>query len=107
MIFGLTRDRTSYPSPSRSRASGRKVLRHDIPLFHEFEEGIVPRLGLEVQRDATLVGVEIDEVRGVGAVGPRNAPTSRVTPLKLLNLDDVRAEPGEHLRAQGAGLEPG
>ena len=62
---------------------------------------------LEVQRDAALVGVECEEVAAVHAGFLGAAIAARLPLAGLLHLDDVGAEPGQELRAGGAGLELG
>src|SRR3989441_4204379 len=87
--------------------AGRLVLGHDVgPLDHVEEHGLALRV-LEVERDALLVGVEQEEVARVDA-GFLGATVPPGLPLAgLLDLDDLGAEPREHLGARRAGLELG
>src|SRR2546428_6246648 len=87
--------------------AGRLVLGHHVGLFDHVEEhGLALRV-LEVERDALFVGVEQEEVARVdtGLLGATVAPGLSLA--GLLDLDDLGAEPRQHLGARRAGLELG
>ena len=63
-------------------------------------------VGVDVEGDALLVAVEVDEeagLFGVGDVAGEGAEAARVVARRRLDLDDLRAEVGEQLRAVRPG----
>ena len=60
---------------------------------------------LEVEGDRPLVGVEQQEIVGVEAGNVGRSEPTLFTPAGRLNLDHVRAEPGQRLSAGSAGFE--
>ena len=63
-------------------------------------------LGFEVDRDRFLVGVELEEIERVGAAGrPGEGGPAGLAAARVLDLDDLGAEPGERLGAGGPRLE--
>src|SRR5438046_2075426 len=94
--------RSDRDSPRRPASTPRPADLRD----HREEHGVALRM-LQVERHALLVRVEQDEVAAVDArlLGP--AVTSGLTSARLLDLDDLGAEPREHLRARRPRLELG
>src|SRR5262249_28688141 len=68
------------------------------------EHGLALRV-LEVERDALLVGVEQQEVARVDTRLLGAPVTPRLTLARLLDLDDLGAEPRQHLRARRTSFE--
>ena len=87
--------------------AGGEILDHDVGLLQHLREDLAAAFAAEVQRDAALVGVEQHEVVRIHArrVGGRTAPL--VAAFRILDLDDIGAQPGERLGARGSGLELG
>ena len=61
-------------------------------------------LGLEVERQAALVGVEEQEEQAVAALLVAQVGARDVAALGLLELDHVGAEKAQDLRARGPRL---
>src|SRR5262249_1695409 len=87
--------------------AGRLVLGHHVGLLDHVEEHGLSGRVLEVERDALLVGVEQEEVARVDArlLGATIAPGLALA--GLFDLDDLCAEPRQHLGARRTGLELG
>ncbi len=68
-----------------------EILDDDVGLLRQFEEDLLPLLGLEVKRQAALVAVQVLEVEAVapraGDIAPRLA--------RLLDLDHIGAPIGK------------
>ena len=83
----------------------RQVLGDDICLLHQIKQQLLATLGLEVERDAALVGVEVEEVvrvaRGAGNCAPGIAAS------RIFDLDDVCTQPRKHLSAGRASFKLG
>jgi hypothetical protein len=62
------------------------------------EDLLAPRL-LQIQREAALVAVEGEEEETVGVGSISQDVPRRVAFVRLLDLDHVRAQPGQHLPA--------
>src|SRR5262249_22151629 len=62
-------------------------------------------LGLEVEGDAALVEVVVDEIMRVGLRPVREPPSSRLAAIWLLDFHDLGAEPCQGLGARGTRLE--
>src|SRR5262245_57497196 len=84
--------------------AGTEVLQQHVGRLQQRSEDFLAPLGLEVKREAALVGVEreIEQAVGVGAVLEDVA--RRVALVRLLDLDHVGAQPGQHLAARRPGL---
>ncbi len=88
--------------------SGRHVLDHDVGLLRHVLDERQAALGFEVDGDRFLVGVEFEEIERVRAVGrPGEGGPTGLAALRVLDLDDLGAEPGERLGAGGSRLELG
>src|SRR4029434_11288858 len=85
----------------------RHVLGGDVGLLQELLHDGQPARRLEVDRQRFLVRVEHVEVPRVVGVLPREHPAGGIARLRVLDLDDLGAEPGERLRAGWPGLELG
>ena len=87
--------------PAEAQALDRarpEVLDEDVgPTEHPLEEG-APARGFQIEGDAALVGVEEQEEPRV-RVGPLRERAAARLAARRLDLDDVRAEPREHLGA--------
>src|SRR2546425_11423320 len=68
-------------------------------LFQEIDEHLLALGALHVDGDRALVAVEHREVQAVGVRHVAQLASGRVA-LRVLELDDVRAHPGEELRAR-------
>src|SRR5581483_10715533 len=82
----------------------RVVLDHHVAAFDEFGEDLLTRRGLRVEGDAALVRVQHREVEAVDAGEITKLAARRIAFAGTLDLDDVRPEPGENLRARGSRL---
>jgi hypothetical protein len=92
-------------APFLERA-GLEVVDQDVGGLEQAQQHLAP-LGLgEVERRHALVAVHADEVRR-GAVAERRAPVAHLVALRRLDLDDVGAVVGEHLRAVGPAEHAG
>ncbi len=85
--------------PEAFQRSGRKVLSQHVHLLDQIEEHRLAALVLEVERDTALVGVEQDEVVGVGAGLFGRQPAALIPRAGTFQLDHVRAQPGQDLGA--------
>jgi hypothetical protein len=75
-----------------------EVLHHDVRLLQQVDEHLLALVGLHVDRDRALVAVEHREIQAVGVRHVAQLAARRVA-LRILELDDVGAHPGEELRA--------
>ena len=80
--------------------TGREILGEDIGLLGHVLDQRQPPFGFEVDGDRLLVGVVRHEVIGV-----RDALAAGFAALRVLDLDDFGAHPGERLGAARPGLE--
>src|SRR6266568_291689 len=78
--------------------AGPEILHDDVALPQQVDEHLLALGGLHVDRDRALVAVEHREIQAVGVRHVAQLPTRRVA-LRVLELDDVGAHPGEQLRA--------
>src|SRR6185295_8344009 len=83
----------------------RVVLAEDVDLLHQLAEDLAAVVALQIERDAALVRVEQQEVVRIDALLLGQQPPTLLAHLRRFDFDDVRAEPGEHLRARRAGFE--
>ena len=85
----------------------REILHHDIGVLRHILDEREAALGFQIDGDGFLVGVEQQEIPGVLAVAgrPMQQETARLAALRVFDLDDLGAEPGERLGAGRAGLE--
>ena len=81
-----------------------EVLEEDVGALEELAEHLLASRVLQVQGQAALVGIEreVEEAVGVRAIPER--VTRDIPAAGLLDLDDVRPEPGQHLAARRPGL---
>src|SRR5579864_5193142 len=83
--------------------AGRHVLDRDVGLLQHLLDDLEPLRRLQIYRQRLLVDVELVEVPGVvvGLAGAQAA--ARVAASRVLDLDNLGAEPGEDLRRGRAG----
>ena len=98
-------------APLGERAGG-KVLHHHVNLAGEAAQQVRPFRRAQIERQAALVAVEVEEVAAVIRPGPGTQPhrggePGRVLPVRGLDLDDVRAMIAEDPRDVGTGEHPG
>ena len=105
---GVQRADRVIAEPQPLDRSGRHVLDHDVGLLGHVLDQSQAALGFEIDRDRLLVGVEFEEIERVGAAGSagKGRPAG-LAAIRVLDLDDLGAEPGERLGAGGARLELG
>src|SRR5690606_28577862 len=84
---------------------GGIVLYEDIRIADKRTQDLFAPLVLQVERHAALIRVKVNEVEGVGVLPVGGGAPSLLAADGRLDLDDVGAEPGEHLGAGRAGLE--
>src|SRR6516225_293372 len=85
--------------------AGRHVLDRDIGLLQQVFDDLQPARGLQIEGDRLLVGVELVKIPGVVIRLAREQPSARVAGLRVLDLDDLGAEPGERFGAGRPRLE--
>jgi hypothetical protein len=81
-----------------------EVLDKDVDAGHQVGEDLLSLFALHVEGDAAFVAVQHREVQAVGARDVAKLPAGDVAPCGRLQLDDVRAEPGEQLRRRRTRL---
>ena len=89
--------------PEAVEHAGAEVLHDDVALLQQVDEDLLALRRLHVDGDRALVAVEHREVERVGVRHVAQLAARRVA-LRVLELDHVRAEPGEKLRAGRTGL---
>src|SRR5229473_2039397 len=87
--------------------AGRHVLDRDVGLLQQFLDDLEPLWRLQIDRQRLLVDVELVEIPGVviGLAGPQ--PAAGIAASRVLDLDHLRAEPGQDLGRGRARLELG
>ena len=90
--------------PQPIQHSRREVFQQHIGALGQLTEDLFPARALEVEGQAALVGVkekkeEAIAVRPVAQVDAGDIPSAR-----LLDFNDVRPQPGQHLATRGTGL---
>ena len=96
--------------PGKSHAvqrAGAEVLHHHVGLLDQLLQHFLAFLLLRVQGQGALVGVEHREVQRVGIGDVAQLAAGDVAGAGALDLDHVRAEPGQHLGAGRTGLDVG
>ena len=83
-----------------------QVLEHHVGALEQPEEDRLAVGVLQIERDALLVAVQVDEVRRLVAI-ERRAPRARDLAVERLDLDDLRAVVAEHRRRERAGERMG
>ena len=93
--------------PEALDRAGRHVLGRDVGLLQHLLDDLEPPRRLQVDRQRLLVDVELVEIPGVviGLAGPQ--PAAGIAAPRVLDLDHLGAEPGQHLGAGRARLELG
>ena len=86
---------------------GRHVLDHDVGLLDHLLDDLEPLRRFQVDRYRLLVDVELVEVPRVVVGLARAQPAAGIAPPRILDLDHLGAEPGQHLGAGRARLELG
>src|SRR5581483_5978211 len=84
--------------------AGPQALHEDVGAVGERAHDL--RAAPQVERERALAGVGRDEERAV-AVDERRTPRARLVAAERLDLDDVRAQRGEELRAVGPRVRGG
>ena len=82
-----------------------EVLDEDVDAGHQIGEDLLALVALHVEGDAALIAVEHREVQAVGTRDVAKLTAGDVAASRRLQLDDVRAEPGEQLRGRGTRLD--
>ena len=85
--------------------AGAEVLDEDVDPRHQIGEDLLALVALHVEGDAAFVAVEHREVQAVGTWNVAELAAGDVSGSRRLELDDVRAEPGEQLRGRGTRLD--
>src|SRR5215510_8464876 len=100
---GVPLARHLVAQPQALESARAVVLEHDVRALHEPKEEILAPHVLEVDLDALLVPMQAHEVRRLPA-GQWRAPRARDVARALgLEFDQLRAEVGNHGRAEGPG----
>ena len=86
-----------------------EVLDQDIGLGDQLQRDLLALLLADIQRDRALVAVDADEVGAfLGAGHERGREAARVVAgARPLDLDDIGAKVGQHLRAGRTRQHPG
>ena len=79
--------------------TGAEIFDEDIGLFDQPAQDLLALLVLQIAGDAVLVGVEQHEIDGVDLGIVRRGAPPLLALARRLHLDDIGAEPAEHLRA--------
>ena len=82
----------------------RKVLDQHVAVLDQGIENLLALGVFGVERDRALVVVQHREVEAVHAGDVAQLPARGIALAGTFHLDDVGAEPGQQLRASGAGL---
>ncbi len=99
-------DRVVVEAEALDRAR-RHVLGDDVGLFDHVLDDLEPLRRFQIDRQRLLVDVELVEVPRV-VVGLAGAqPAAGIAAARVLDLDHLGAEPGQHLGAGRARLELG
>ena len=77
--------------------AGGEILGKDIGLFDQPAEDRAPLFGLQIGSDAALIGVEQHEIVGIDAFLVGRGAAALLAPGRLLDLDDLGAEPCQGL----------
>jgi hypothetical protein len=81
-----------------------EILHQHVRLGDHLPEQILAGVGLEIQRQAALVGVQDQEEQAVAILLVAHVHPRNVAALGLLELDHVGTEEAENLRAGGPRL---
>ena len=74
-------------------------------MLDQIEEDFLATLPLEIESDASFIGVEVNEVAAIHTLGVCIAITPRIALRGLFDFYDVGAEPCENLGAGRARLK--
>src|SRR5262245_45253758 len=85
--------------------AGREILGKDVGLSDEIAQQLLAARALQIQRNRFLVRIEHHEVVAVRILPIRGRAASLLSADRILDLDDLGAEPGERLGDGGARLE--
>jgi hypothetical protein len=83
------------PQPQVVHRPDGVVLYEDVRVLDQLLQYLLPPFGFEIERDTLLRGVDHHHLGRLSLVDPG----SEGLPERGLDLDDVRAEIGEHQRA--------
>ncbi len=92
--------------PFRGHPTGAEVLDHRVRAVDEPQEDLAPLRMADVERDRALAAIHVLERERRVPLG-RGAVAIVVAGTRPLDLDDVRAEIGEHRRREGPRDHPG
>jgi len=87
--------------------AGAEVLDHHVGDLDQLFQHFLAFGRLGVQRQRTLVAVELGEVERVGVGDVAQLVARDIARTRAFDLDHVGAEPGQHLGAGGTGLDMG
>ncbi len=103
MSRGFERVQRLPAEPEPLHGSGAEVLDDHVGTAQQIVEHGAPARVLQVEGEALLVGVEEEEAPAIDA-GPVGEPDPVGLAGQGLHLDDLGPQPGEQLRARGAGF---
>src|SRR5262249_6159216 len=83
----------------------REILGKDVSLSDEIAQQFLAALALEIQRNRFLVRIEHHEVVAVCILPIRRRAASMLSANRVLDLNDLGAEPGERLGDGGARID--
>ena len=96
-IDGAERIEAEAPFLERS---GAEIFKHDVRLPHKLPEQRCAPLRPQIQRDRFLVARFAQPDKRIAAFGLRAEATQRISRSRLLDLDDLGTEIGEHRPAE-------
>ena len=92
--------------PELRHGADAQVFEHDIRAIEQPEKERFALRVLQIEREALLVAIQVDEVGGFVAV-ERRSPGARDFAVERLDLDDLRAVVAEHGRCERTGERVG
>ena len=90
--------------PQPVQRAGPEILHQHVGLGDHLPEQLLALLGLQIERQAALVGVQHQEEQAVAVGAVAHVGARDVAALRLLQLDHVGAEEAQDLRAGGTRL---
>jgi hypothetical protein len=98
----LAGSRLVVVNPQLLHRANAHVLEHDVGPLEKPKEQVPTLRVLQIDLDALLVAVQVDEVRRLFSVKRRTPLAGDVAAAGRFDLDDGRAEIGEHGRREGS-----